>query len=318
MTVRAVLAKWVALWDRREAPTSLALVRILVAGVLLADLLAAVGGGAIPLLWAPPPAGAGIGAPHWFGGPDGAYVLWACAVLFCMLVLVGVAYRVTSWLLVFAMVALGRCQPAGDGIDVLLRIVLPLLAMSGAHGAWSFDAWCRSRRGRPRLDSVPAWPRYLLMLQLLWLYFSAAHHRGRSWGPKDGFSAIGNVLSDPHFARFTPGSLHVLSPLMRAGTLLTMLFELSAPLFLLLTWVDRGSGRGGMFGRFVRRWQLRWVWLSIGVSLHLGIALTMRIGIFPYAILALYPALLHPDELPPRWARGRALLADDGAAAPRT
>lgn len=297
MSARALLASWVAFWDRREAPSSLALVRILVAGALLVDLLAAVGGDAITLLWAPPPLGAGVGAPPWLGGSTGAHVLWAAAVLCCALVLFGVAYRVTSWLLVFAMVALGRCQPAGDGIDVLLRIVLPLLAMSGAHGAWSFDAWWRSRRDRPVLNTVPAWPRYLLMLQLLWLYFSAAHHRGRSWGPKDGFSAIGNVLSDPHFARFTPGSLHVLSPLMRGATLLTMLFELSAPLFFLLYWLDRGPERGGKLGRFVRRWKLRWVWFSIGVSLHLGIALTMRIGMFPYAILALYPALVHPDEL---------------------
>ena len=155
---------------------------------------------------------------------------------------------------------------------MLLHILLALLAMSGADGEWSFDAWWRSRRGRPPLDTVPAWPRYLLMLQLLWLYFSAAHHRGRSWGPPDGFTAIDYVLSDPHFARFTPGSLHLFSPLMRAGTTLTMLFELSAPLFLLLTWLDRHPDRGGKLGMFVRRWKLRWVWLSIGVSLHLGIA----------------------------------------------
>lgn len=294
----SVLARWVAFWDRREAPVSLALVRILVTAVMLLELLAAIGCDAVGLLWAPPPFGAAKSSLAWFGASSaGAYALWTFAVVSCALMLLGVAYRVTSWLFVLAMVEMWRCQPAGDGIDGLLRIVLPLLAMSGAHGVWSFDAWLRKRRGRPPIESVPAWPRYLLVLQLVWLYFSAAHHRGRSWGPHDGFSAIGNVLSDPHFARFTPGSLHVLSPLMRAGTLLTMVFELSAPLLLLFTWCDRNPGRGGELGMFIRRWKLRWVWIALGVSLHLGIALTMQIGMFPFAMLALYPAFLHPDEL---------------------
>lgn len=303
MSVSAVLARWVAFWDRREAPSALALVRILVTAVLLSDLLAAVGGDAIALLWASPPFGAAVGTVTWPGASiDEAYVLCAWAVASCVLVLFGVAYRVTSWLLVLAMIEIARRQPAGDGIDILLRIGLPLLAMSGAHAEWSFDAWWRGRRGRPRLDTVPAWPRYLLMLQLVWVYFSSAYHRGRSWRPQDGFSAIGNILSDPHFARFTPGSLQFFSPLMRAGTLLTMVFELSAPLLPLLTWLDRNPQRGGRLGVFARRWKLRWVWLAIGVSLHLGIALSMRLGIFPFAMLALYPAFLHPDEI-------RAVLA---------
>ena len=76
-----------------------------------------------------------------------------------------------------------------------------------------------------------------------------------------------------------------------------MLFELSAPLMLLWTWLDRSPGRGGRWGDAVRRLHVRWVWLLLGVSLHLGIALTMRLGIFPFAMLALYPVFVHPDEL---------------------
>lgn len=310
--------RWVAFWDRREAPHTLALLRILVAAVLLWDLLAAVGGDVITLLWAPEPVGAGSGlnpaAPSlvasWLGASARtASVVWSCAVASSALVLLGVAYRVTSWLWVLSMIELMRCQPTGDGIDYLLRIVLPILAMSGAQAAWSVDAWLRQRRRLAPQREVPAWPRHLLLLQLVWLYFSAAHHRGRSWWPQYGFPAIGNVLSDPHFARFSPGSLHALHPLMQLGTAITMLFELSAPLLLLLTWLDRNPGRGGKPGALVRRWKLRWVWLSIGVSLHLGIAFSMRIGIFPFAMLALYPAFVHPDEL--RW-----LLASGRAARP--
>jgi hypothetical protein len=84
---------------------------------------------------------------------------------------------------------------------------------------------------------------------------------------------------------------------MQLGTALTMVFEYSAPLLLLWTWLDRRPGRGGRFGDAVRRLRIRWLWLALGVSLHLGIAVTMQIGVFPFGILALYPALLAPDEI---------------------
>jgi hypothetical protein len=76
-----------------------------------------------------------------------------------------------------------------------------------------------------------------------------------------------------------------------------MLFELSAPLLMLITFLDRHPGRGGRVGHWLRRFRVRWVWLTVGVCMHLGIALTMRLGVFPFGILALYPVLLHPEEL---------------------
>jgi hypothetical protein len=219
--------------------------------------------------------------------------------LAALLVLAGVAFRISAWLLVFAMIQLWRITPDGeDGIDVLLRLVLPLLAFSGANAIWSFDAWLARHLGRHFANVVPAWPRYLIVVQLLWVYFSAAHHRGWvSWGPSSGFAAVGDVLGDPHFARFFPGSLRAGYPLMQLGTALTMLFEHSAPLFLLWTWLDKRPGRGGRFGDAVRRLHVRWIWLALGISLHAGIAVTMQLGMFPFGILALYPALFGPEDV---------------------
>ena len=37
--------------------------------------------------------------------------------------------------------------------------------------------------------------------------------------------------------------------------------------------------------------------MAVGVSLHVGIAVTMALGIFPFAMLAMYPAFLYPDQL---------------------
>lgn len=302
-----MIARWVAFWDQREAPASLALIRILVSLALLGDLLQAAARGAISALWAPPPWGSGWGGQEatppllveWLGSGNATLGAWWLTVLAALMALFGLAYRISSWLLVFAVVELWRITPdGGDGIDVLLRLVLPLLALSGANACWSCDAWLARRWRKPLPASVPAWPRFLLVVQLLWLYFSAAHHRGgAAWGPGGGFSAVGEVLGDPHFARFFPGSLRVGYPLTQVGTAFTMLFELSAPLAPLWIWLDRRPDRGGRFGDAVRRLRLRWLWLVLGVALHLGIAVTMQLGVFPYGILALYPALFHPDEI---------------------
>ena len=57
------------------------------------------------------------------------------------------------------------------------------------------------------------------------------------------------------------------------------------------------------------RWRparyLRWAWLLIGASFHLGIAVTMRLGIFPFGMLAVWPVFLHPDELARVWRYAR-------------
>jgi hypothetical protein len=239
----------------------------------------------------------------------------------------GVLFRPAAWILLAALTELAHVAPDGDrGIDKLLRIAVIVLALSCAGQRWSIDAVLRERYGRrgravPREASLlplkaPAWPRYLLFAQLCWMYFSAAHNRsGRAWWPHGRFSAISQVLADPHMARFAPHVTSGLHPLLQVVTAATMLFELSAPLLIWVTFLDRREGRGGRVGDWLRRYRVRWVWLGLGVSLHLGIALTMRLGIFPFGVLALYPLLIHPEELErgARWLRARL---GPGALAP--
>ena len=72
-------------------------------------------------------------------------------------------------------------------------------------------------------------------------------------------------------------------PLTRIATTVTMLFEFGAPLYLLF---------------YIKRWERpRWAWIAVGLAFHLGIAFAMRLGAFPWGMLALYPVLLRPDEL---------------------
>jgi hypothetical protein len=296
---------WIALWDRREPPTALAAVRIAIAVVLLYDYLVVWRLGLIEPLWAAAPDGYATGggdgwATRWLGdGAGSARALWWISVIGLCAVATGTLTRAACVAVVLVSAQLAQRAPDADrGIDGLIRIVLLVLALSRSHAVWSVDAWVLRRLGRPPPAEVPAWPRYLLLLQLLWVYFSGGHNKyGAEWGPAGGFTALANALADPHFARFQPGWVGPILPLTRVATAVTMLFELGAPLMLLLTYYAATADRPGRLRRWCNRLRLRWLWIGAGVMFHLGIALTLRLGIFPSAMLALYPVLLLPAEV---------------------
>jgi uncharacterized membrane protein YphA (DoxX/SURF4 family) len=299
---------WVALLDRREPATSLAVVRVLVAACLLGDLASVHLAGLVDSVWGPPPGGLGYGAigggapfaVRWLGASDHtAELLWAIATVSSALLLIGLFSRVAAVVLAVTLAQLGAVAPDSErGIDFFLRTVLTVLPFSMSHARFSLDAWIRRRLGRPYPAEVPAWPRYLLMGQLAWVYFSAGMNKSDpAWGPLGGFAALPIILCDPHFARFDPGWVGAGYPLLRVGTVATMAFEYSAPLVLLLSYWHATADRPGRLRRLAGRLRLRWVWIGLGVGFHLGIALTLRLGIFPWGMLALYPVLLHPDEL---------------------
>jgi hypothetical protein len=187
---------------------------------------------------------------------------------------------------VIASAQLAHLSPNAErGIDTLLRIVAGVLALSRSHARWSVDAFVWRKLGRPMTHEVPAWPRYLLLLQLIWVYFSGGVNKGGdAWFPHGGFTALANIMADPHVTRF---GAWIPMPLARIATALTMLFELGAPLYLVCY---RYSARPVFrYGRFV--------WIAIGIAFHVGIAIGLRLGIFPWGMLALYPVLLRPEEV---------------------
>jgi hypothetical protein len=297
---------WVALWDRREDATALALVRIGVAAVLLYDLTMVWRLDLIDALWAAPPDGYAHPydgwAARWLGrGPDAAFALWLAATGSLAAIAAGALTPVACAGFLLVSAQLGHTGADADrGVDMMLRIAVGVLALSRCNARWSIDAAILRRLGRPIAREAPAWPRYLLMAQLVWIYFSAGTNKaGAEWGPLGGFAALGNILSDPHLARFDPAWITAAHPLLRAATAATMVFELTAPIYLLLHHhaATPGPGRGGRLRRLSARLPLRWIWLAAGAAFHLGIALTMTMGIFPWGMLALYPALLLPRDL---------------------
>ncbi|MBL9013059.1 MAG: HTTM domain-containing protein [Myxococcales bacterium] len=288
---------WVSLWDRTESPVALALVRIFVGVALLADLLRIAVLGIVGALYSAAPDGYAMPATdlaralveHGLGP-----AIWVVAVIAAAGVALGVATRISCVALLLATAQLAHIAPDSDrGIHVAFRIVLAILALSQSHARWSIDAWLWARLGRPFPALVPAWPRYLLLLQLLWIYFSAGIQKaGAEWGPWGGFLAVANTATDPNYARFDPAWLEMFLPLTRVATAATLLFEVTAPLYLVWLYCAETADRPGRARAWINKLRLRWIWIGLGVAFHLGLAVTVSLGVFPWGMLALYPVLL--------------------------
>jgi hypothetical protein len=300
--------RWESFWDEREDPTPLAWVRILLGLVLLYDFLhlwrlglviplfgvAAVGGFSDALMRDHTP---------WIylilpGTEWAARLHHAILVLSAAALTAGFYTRTSAAILVLAWAQFAAVEPYSDrGIDTLARLALCILAVSGAGATLSLDALVRT--GSFRGDGTPilSAPRRLVILQLVVMYFGAGMQKvGVTWWPMGHFGALYFALQDPAVAAFDFSYLRR-QPFFfftQVGTATTMLYQLSYPIVLLLLWWRRHPERGGRIADFARRYHLEWIWIVTGGIFHLSLAMTMNLGIFPWAMLALYPAWIRP------------------------
>ncbi len=308
---------WVSLWDQYEHPRVLALLRILVAVVILWDFACIGALGVVEPLFAPEEAGglsnvtAWKKVPlvyQWFPPTAGtAWAMYLTVVGAAVALGAGVFSRTAALVLLFAYAQTALVIPAGDrGIDMLLRNVLLLFVFANPGAAWSFDAWWRTGRFRGDGALIPAWPRYLLILQLVVMYFTAGIAKlSMPWLPMGGYSALYMLLQDDAVARMDFGWLQPIYPLTQLATAITINWEYSTPLLLLFYWYRATPDRPGRLRAWTIRWKLHWWWIATGVVFHTLIFATLELGIFPFAMLALYPCFFHPDELGALWDRLR-------------
>lgn len=160
--------------------------------------------------------------------------------------------------------------------DALIRIIALYIALAPSGASLSLD---RLRKARDRFWEFPArapWVLRLMQLQVSLIYFSTVWQkvRGETWN--DG-TAVSYAMRIADIERFPPPAFVtdslLLSNFMTYGTLLT---ELSLAI---LVW-----------NRKARPWIL-----LVGVGFHLGIDLTLRVGLFSYALYVLYLAFLDPN-----------------------
>jgi hypothetical protein len=287
--------RWAALWSGRESPWRLGLVRLLLGLVLVVeyawiahlDLV-------VPLFATLEDGGLVEHGGSWVHAM-GPWATWGTLLGASVALLLGVAPRVAAVVLVVVGAAHGAAVPiAHRAADQLVRDVLCVLVFAETARWGSLAAWWRT--GTPLGDggTVAAWPRRLLVVQLVLVYvFAGLQKVDAAWWPWGGATALFVILSDPAVARFDDGWLRAGGwPVASVLTVATVGFQLAYPLVLVL-W----------------RTRLHTLFLVVGVGFHLGLAATMELGLFPWAMLALYPALLRdlaPGAGPGTGSRARS------------
>lgn len=288
-------SRWVELCARQERAEVIALVRIGGALAALHHVGSVVASGALEQVWAR--GGVAKIGSSWLdlvGGPTlenvslvaNVFLVAATCLLF------GLATRpaaIVAWLTCRVLVRLNGS--AGGSSEELITHTLLLLAVARSGGALSIDARVFGER------STPAWPRWVMTLQLVLMYTTTAMQKvSSSWVPGGPADALWYIYQEPQWTRIDITRMPWIFPLTQVATLGTWLFELAAPVLLVAAWA-RETGR---------RWKvdLRAWFLLYGVALHIVVHATMSVGAFSIATLALYPSAWSPDDL----ARLRARL----------
>lgn len=238
-------------------------------------------------------------------GPTQAWALYVGLLVSSFAVTTGLLTRGSLVVLVLLSAQYAAGHPSGDrAIDTLLRNALLILAFSGAGRTWSLDAWFRTGSFAGDGAEVPAWPRYLFVLQLVVVYFAAGVSKyAQHWWPWGDFAALWIILHDWAYTIVPREWLAATQPFSywftQFGTFTTMAFQWTYPIVLLHYFPP--SGEPGWLRQRLERHSLHLVWIATGAAFHVGIALTMSLGIFPWGTLALYPAYFHPDEVDRAW-----------------
>ena len=313
--------KLVRLFDEREKPTALALIRILVALTIVYDLVV-VGLHDLPVwLWAPITAGgvSPTAAPDsnaWFykvfpPTADSAWLLYFALLATAVSLGIGFFTRTSAFLYVLFAAQSSILNDVGDrGIDRAIRIVVLILAFSAAGRAFSFDARIKTGSFRGDGGEAMAWPRYLVLGQLVIMYMAAGLSKSATlWLPWGGHGALYVILNEPIYAVTDFGFLShpVLYFFTQVGTASSRTWELLSPIVLLAAYYQRTPDEPGWLRSFMNRHPVRNIYVAFGVAFHVLLAATLKLGIFPYSMLAFFPAFFKPDEIERAftWLRGR-------------
>lgn len=319
--MKRLWTRWVGFVDARDNGISLALVRILVGLTIAMVLVEVVATDVVGLIWYPASEGGyrRINTGWWLyevvgytpGLVDG--LVWVGIVLSLALVLGALPGPAIPLLLSQVLLALFSLNTqSGGGHDRVLTCTLFVLIFA-RHSA-VLSLWARLRTGRllPEV-SVPDWPRWVLLFQLCLIYTSTGVQKvGSDWMPWGDFAAIYYALQLPEWARFDHSwAAHPLGYLFtQIGTATTWLFETTAFVWLVAVWFAETRDRPGRLRALSNRLHLREGYAIVGFLLHLGIFVTMNVGPFSPAMVALYPCAFSGES----YARLREALAGGALA----
>jgi len=271
--------RWVHYVGQQMDPRPLALVRILVPIAIIVDLLRILQLGLFGDMFTPHSLGglSAIQDPHWILSHwlgSSASMVALIVTLVCMaLTSAGLWMRPAILLGILAYAQLGHLFPPGDrAIDRILRTGLLILLFSKADQAFSLR--------RVQSQPIPAWPAQLIRYFLVLVYLSSGLAKLIQQPGWLSFSAdppLLRIMIDPMAGDLNPYFWAQFPWLFRLGGFVTIAFELMSPLLL-----TRHAHKLAAFG----------------VLMHIGIAITMNLGMFSWGMLSFYPLFLAPIFLP--------------------
>jgi len=319
--IRRLLNYWIGIWDLKEHPRSLAVIRICLGLVILFDALEVLRRGLVVPLMGVLDAGGWSSVllrpniPLWYqylpAEPSSAYLLWAGIFTTALCFTLGIFPRISAVGFVLLSAQWNQILPQADrGIDTLVRNAMLIMAVSQCGRTLSLQALWKTGSIYGDGEDVQAWPRHLVICQLVLMYFMTGVQKfGLSWTPFGYYSALYIILQDYAIIRMDFSWL-VNQPFYlftQLSSAITVFWQWSYPIVLLFFHYRLTPDRPGRFRAFAVKYHLHWVWVAVGAVFHLLIAATMELGIFPWAMLALYPAFVHPTEW--RWIREKLRLA---------
>ena len=153
---------------------------------------------------------------------------------------------------------------------------------------------------------VFAWPRYLLVHQLVVMYVATGIGKTSSlWDPP--FHALYYALHRMPYIRMEAPWLSDILPLLQIGAVTTYWWETT--FFLVGLWFMAVNGwLGARLRPIAHKYDLRWPYLGVGFVMHMLVLVTLDVGPFTWVTFVYYLPLFSPDELSSFGARLRARL----------
>jgi hypothetical protein len=202
---------------------------------------------------------------------------WFLGVAVAFAFTIGLFTRISTlclWLLIRSMLA--RNPYLANGEEMVMQMCLMYLILGNLGGAFSVDAWLRSRRGLPEITEISAWPIRMMQINVALVYLISLPYK---------------MLQDPGWV--TGDALH--------WTIASDMWGPNQYPWLTLVW-DGWLRKALTFGTvFIEAYFPLAVWFRktrlfaiIGISsLHLGIALLIpNVTYFTLAMVCCFVAFL--------------------------
>lgn len=284
------MRRWNDFWFEDVPPHLFALLRIAF-GVL--GLLEVLGPTPLDMFWPAdgivPLPGSGTGLRAWLVahelGAVAGYGLYAALVASFVAMTVGVSSGVAVSACFLGVLFQIQWNPLPlSSAHQVLAVMLFCLMWADTGVVWSVDAWRAERRAPMSTGphaTQPRWPLRLMQCQLVVIYMCSGMWKffGPAW--RDG-SAVFYALSNNVFHRFPTPLPPESASFLAVATYVTLAFELGFGVLLWHTWTRRFA-------------------LVAGVVLHLGLWITMELGLFSWFMIASYLAFISPDRVA-RWS----------------